>query len=980
MMRLQSNSFRMLCEFTPHCIWIVDPVSQYFLEANQAARKRYGYSRDEFLKMKVADIHHPDDHERLRETLTASHGPKQRTTRFKHKSKGGELFEAEVVCRPMEYDGRRAFICVAAEIADLKRTAEELRGAKELLSTLVESAPVVFFHINADGVFTLSEGAGLAGLGLKPGEVVGKSALEVYKHNPDIVRNVQRALSNEAFVAASESNGRVFETHYSPDRKGGTIGVAVDITERRALQDQLSVVVANSPLMIFQTDEKGIVTLSDGKTQEFVGRKPGEAIGKSAFELYKDNPVIVKNLRKALAGEAIKCRVEIRGRVFESQVLPQKMNGKVTGVIGVTLDVTDRHKAETLQQLHSSAMAASMDGIAIQAPDGTFLYVNEAHRKIYGYASASELVGKNWRTLYGQDELRRIEQDVLPEILRSGCWRGETLARRKDGTEFRQDLSITVLPDGGMICAARDLTERVRGEHIQHQLFGAMEASMDGICIQAQDQSIRYANTAFARKYGFDSPGELAGKDWRELYPEDEVRRLETEVLPTLRRHGAWRGETVGLHTDGTRFLVEVSLTLLEGGGAVNITRDITERKRAEEERSRLLACEKSARSEAEQASRAKDEFLAILSHEMRTPMTAMLGWTWLLKTGSLDEPGKAKALETVHKNMQQLSQIIEDLLDVSRIVTGKLRLNAQLIDPRAVVEAAVENIRPAARAKSIQVDLVCEPSHGPVLGDPDRLQQAVWNLASNSIKFTPEGGRLSVALRKTGTKVEIVLSDSGQGFSSEYLPYLFDRFRQAEEPLTRTYRGLGLGLAIVKLLVEAHGGTVEAASPGIGRGSTFTIRLPVPAVRTDARPDSQDDGHIKAGSLPSLRGIRVLVVDDEDEPRDLASAILRQCGAEVRTAATAAQALQAFKDFRPDVFVSDISMPGEDGLSLIRKIRALEHGRGVPAAALTASSRVEDRTRVLLAGFQIYVSKPVEPVELAAVVGNLAGRTLKAS
>ncbi|MBI5244112.1 MAG: PAS domain S-box protein [Elusimicrobia bacterium] len=756
MLRLQSNSFKLLCEFTPLPIWIVDQSSQYFLEVNEAARRKYGFRRDEFLSMKISDIHFPEELPRLQAALTSPHGPKHRTLRFKHRAKKGVLLDVELTCRPMEFDGRQAYLCVVQDVTQQRMTAEALAGTKERLAKIVANAPVVVFSIDKDGIFTISEGRGVEALRRKHGETVGKSVFEVYRHNQVIVANLRRALRGEDFTDTVEEAGRVFETHY----------------------------------------------------------------------------------------------------------MPQRREGEVVGIIGVAVDITERFMAEAL--------------------------------------------------------LRRQQ--------------------------------------------------------------AAMEISTDGIHIEGKDQNLCFVNSALVRMYGYDRAEDMLGKNWRFLFDEEEVRRIETEVNPVLNRTGIWRGEAFGRRRDGTRFLQELSVTLMQDGGAIAVSRDITERKRSEEERARLLACERAARADAEQASRAKDEFLAILSHEMRTPMTAMLGWTWLLKTGTLDAEGQAKALDIIHKNMTQQAQTIEDLLDVSRIVTGKLKLETRLIDPRSVLEAVAENIQPAAAAKSIRLELDCEPSSGPALGDPDRLQQAVWNLASNALKFTPEGGVIRIELRKAGSKIEIRVTDTGQGFSPEYVPFLFDRFKQAEDPLTRTFRGLGLGLAIVKLLVEAHGGSVEASSSGIGKGSTFIIRLPVPAVTLDVPASTVSGGRVHASVLPRLDGVRVLVVDDEEDTLDMIGTVLRQCGAEVQLAASAGQALQFLATFRPDVFLSDITMPGEDGISLIRKVRSLdsENGGRVPAAALTASAKVEDRTRVLLAGYQIYVSKPVEPVELAAVVGNLAGRTPK--
>ncbi|HYE66373.1 MAG TPA: ATP-binding protein, partial [Pyrinomonadaceae bacterium] len=387
---------------------------------------------------------------------------------------------------------------------------------------------------------------------------------------------------------------------------------------------------------------------------------------------------------------------------------------------------------------------------------------------------------------------------------------------------------------------------------------------------------------------------------------------------------------------------------------------------------------------EAQRANRIKDDFLATLSHELRTPMTAVLGWTQLLISGQLDEATTLRAIETIHRNARAQSQIIEDILDVSRIITGKLRLNVRPVKLASVIEAAIDSVRPAAEAKSIQLKSVLGPEMDLISGDPDRLQQVIWNLLSNAVKFTPGGGLVEVQLSRVDACAQVRVKDTGVGIKQEFLPYVFDRFRQADSSTTRLHGGLGLGLAIVRHLVELHGGTVQAESEGVGRGVTFTINLPLSVHKEGtntageaktASPVAESDHVVDAS--PNLEGVRVLLVDDEPDQLDFLATALKQYGAEVHAVASAAEALSLFEQARPDVLVSDIGMPGEDGYWLIRKVRALESGREnrIPAVALTAYARAEDRMRALLAGFQLHVPKPVEPVELAAVVANLAGR-----
>jgi signal transduction histidine kinase/CheY-like chemotaxis protein len=443
------------------------------------------------------------------------------------------------------------------------------------------------------------------------------------------------------------------------------------------------------------------------------------------------------------------------------------------------------------------------------------------------------------------------------------------------------------------------------------------------------------------------------------------------------------------LRKNGSTFPVSCTASPIVGGGSVSgvvVTfRDETEHREEEKHRQELLAREQEARKEAEAASRTKDEFLATLSHELRTPLNAIVGWAHLLRSGQLDAPTAARAVETIDRNAKAQNQLISDILDVSRIVTGKLRLSMEPIQPGPAVEAALDTVRPAAEAKEIELASSLDPAAGPVLADPNRLQQVVWNLMFNAIKFTPRGGRVQARVSRVDGRVEIAVEDSGPGISPDFLPHVFERFRQGDSSSTRRHGGLGLGLSIVKHLVELHGGTVEADSPGVGQGATFTVKLPVlsaprPAAapaRVPALASGEGPEGRPAEPVVPLDGVRVLLVDDDADGRDLISTVLGQRGARVTGTASVAEAMDALGRELPDVILSDIEMPDADGHSFIRRVRALppERGGAVPAAALTAYARTEDRMQALRSGFQMHVAKPVQPEELAAVVASLAGR-----
>jgi signal transduction histidine kinase/CheY-like chemotaxis protein len=499
---------------------------------------------------------------------------------------------------------------------------------------------------------------------------------------------------------------------------------------------------------------------------------------------------------------------------------------------------------------------------------------------------------------------------------------------------------------------------------------------------------------------------EVIGKNLLDLFPELNERRLY--------RHYKWalEGQVRVLSQALHGYLISMPAVSAEHGfaqmqqavrisplshegrviGTLTIIEDVTERVAREAElqaqieaRTRLLASEKLARSEAERANRLKDEFLATISHELRNPLNAIMGWAHMMRLGNLTPANMERAVETIYRNAKSQAQLVADLLDVSRIISGKLRLDMRTVDPINIVNAAIDSIRPAADAKSIRLQTILDSSAGPISGDADRLQQIVWNLLTNAVKFTPKGGKIQVTVQRINSHIEIVVSDSGVGISKEFLPYVFDRFRQADASTTRIHGGLGLGLSIVHQLVDLHGGTVAVASEGEGKGATFTITLPFVGVVVNQKEDeaaqpAQRDEIISFVGLPSLQGLKVLVVDDEPDTRELIREVLKECGSEVITSRSAAEALEALEQYKPDILISDLGMPDEDGYSLISKIRALpaERGGQIPAAALTAYARAEDRMRVLRSGFQFHLPKPVDSAELVTVVASLAGRAFK--
>ena len=525
----------------------------------------------------------------------------------------------------------------------------------------------------------------------------------------------------------------------------------------------------------------------------------------------------------------------------------------------------------------------------------------------------------------------------------------------------------------------------------QIETFNKNILDHSGDCIQVlePDGRVVLVNRPGLALLEVDDPNGLVGDSWTTTWLDDAG--LARQAIDDAIAKGEGRFHAFRPTVKGTPKWWDVIVTPIRDaedvGGApatvqklVTVSRDITEQKHAEQERAQLLASERAARSEAERAARLKDDFVSTLSHELRTPLNAILGWIGVLKQQQSPET-LAKAIDVIDRNSRRQSQMVDDLLDVSRIMSGKMRLDVQRVDVASVIEEAVASAQPAADAKGVRLVKVLG-SAAIIQGDPGRLQQIVWNLVSNAIKFTPRGGLVQVTLRKVDSHVQVQVSDSGQGITADVLPHVFQRFRQGDASATRHHGGLGLGLAIVKNLVEMHGGSVEAASDGEGLGSVFSVRLPLAHV--GARPEQLAETlDLVPETLNSLLdGLEVLVLDDEPDARDVVQRLLEDAGARARIASSAGEAIQLLEQgFVPDIILSDIGMPDQDGYDFMQQVRRMDgEVAEVPAAALTALARLEDRKRALMAGYQTHLAKPVDPAELVAMVASLTGRTGRSS
>ncbi|HXL79448.1 MAG TPA: PAS domain S-box protein [Pyrinomonadaceae bacterium] len=702
--------------------------------------------------------------------------------------------------------------------------------------------------------------------------------------------------------------------------------------------------------------------------------------------------------------------------------------------VGIKRDITERKRAEEALQRSEAELTDFFDNATIGlhwvGPDDMILRVNQAELDMLGY-NREEYVGHNITEFH-------VDQDAIEDIL-ARLKAGEVLQdyearlRCKDGAIKDVRINSSVYREDGKFihtrCFTRDFTERKRIESrlaLQYAVTQILSQSRDfiesaGRILRAICDSLdwevgalwrvdRAANVLrlveichasemrtpefdkLTRTSTFEKGVGLPGRIWASGEPAWIDNVITDANFPRARvatregLHGAFGfpirlGEdvlgVVEFFSSEVRKPDDELLTLVAGiGGQIG---QFTERKRAEERLAELLDSERAARGEAERANRLKDEFLATLSHELRTPLNAVIGWSRMLRSGRLDQDSATHALEVIDRNAWAQKQIIEDILDVSRVITGKLQLNLTPVDLVTIVDAALDAVRPAMEAKEIKIETFIDSSLRLISGDPDRLQQVIWNVLSNAAKFTPPGGKVEIAVGQNIAHVELKVKDTGPGIDPTFLPHVFERFRQADGSTTRTHGGLGLGLAIVRHLVELHGGTIAVENRNDGTGAVFTLRLPLPSgeLRTESLTTAASIFKETQPEPPGLQGLRILIVDDETDALDLISMELAQHGARVTAVTSAEEALRSLAQDNFDVLISDIGMPQMDGYALMRQIRKQEDGtqKPLPAVALTAYARVQDRMRAILAGYSTHVAKPVEANELVTVVASLAGR-----
>jgi PAS domain S-box-containing protein len=639
--------------------------------------------------------------------------------------------------------------------------------------------------------------------------------------------------------------------------------------------------------------------------------------------------------------------------------------------------------------LLAAIVESSDDGIISVNLEGFITSWNGGAQKLFGY-SAAEAIGQHI-TLVIPPELHAEEEAVLARLRHGGISEHfETVRQARDGRRFETSLTVSPIKDAqgrviGASKVARDITQQKQAFETRERLAAIINSSDDAIISKTLDGIITSWNRGAEVLFGY-SAAEATGQHITLIIPP-ERHAEEDSILARLRRgEKIDHFETVREAKDGRRLDISLTVSPIKDArgriiGASKVARDITQRKMMEAEQVRLAAKERDARRIAEEASRLKDDFLATVSHELRNPLNSIVGWAGLLRAGKLDDAAKERAVEAIFRASRAQDQIIGDLLDISRIISGRLRLDVRPLQLVEVLKEAIEAIRPAADAKQIRIQILLDPSASPMAGDPDRLRQVFWNLFSNAVKFTPKDGRIQIISQRINSHMEIIVSDTGVGIDPALLPHVFERFRQGDSSASRQSSGLGLGLAIVRQLVELHGGTVHADSKGGGQGASFTVRLPTAialgAIGEEVRVHPAAQEILNMQDLPSLKNLKVLVVDDEEGAREIASSILSQAQAEVRVSGSASEALGILDEWQPDVLVADIGMPESDGYDFIRQVRlrGRERGGAIPAAALTAYARTQDRLRVLSDGYQMHIPKPVQPAELVTVVASLARR-----
>ncbi|MEJ6480836.1 PAS domain-containing protein [Nostoc punctiforme UO1] len=918
------------------------------------------------------------------------------------------------------------------DITERKRSAETLRESEERFRQLAENIDAVFWirEVSENRVSYVSPAYERL-WGLNPQELYQGQQAWVDRIHPEDRESTDRAFHEKAAAGKFDEEYRIIlpngNIRWVHDRcfplrdETGEIyrfaGITEDISEQQAAlrERKHSLAALQESEERFRTSVENMldcfgvyraVRNGQGQIVDFVTEYVNDAaclnnqityeqqIGRGLCELlpgHRESGLFDEYCQVVETGQPLIKDSLIYEDEYGKQRLVRAFDIRVAkfgdGFVATWRDITVRQQTQVAlrqsEEFKNRILDSSPDCIKVLSLDGRLLYMNTGGLCLMEIDDLNSYLNTEWLGFWAGSSREQAEEALAAtktgevSIFRGYCPTAK-------GTPKWWEVVVSPILDGSgqlerILLISRDITDRKNIELLlqesEARLKLAYKATQSGLWDWDITRNRAHVSEEYINLFGLDpTTKEITYELWLTiLHPDDRTSANEAVSHTIQQQQEQYEDDFRILHPDGIRWLAARGQVFYDAAGnairMVGNVQDITARKQAEIERDRLLQLEQAARAEAERANRIKDEFLAILSHELRSPLNPILGWTKLLQTRKFSETKTAEALAAIERNAKLQTQLIDDLLDVAKILRGKLSIDATPVNLAFVIESAIDTVRTAAVAKSILLHPVL-PNIGQVSGDSNRLQQIVWNLLSNAIKFTPKGGRVEIQLEQVDEQAHIIVRDTGKGINPEFLPYIFESFRQEDVSITRKYGGLGLGLAIVRQLVEAHGGTITADSPGEGLGATFIVQLPLLNLQPEIK---QTDELLQTGL--ELTGIRVLTVDDDSDARELLTALLAEYGAQVLTVASATEVLANLESFQPDVLVSDIGMPEVDGYSLIQQIRALtpEKGGQIPAIALTAYARVDDSQRAITSGYQRHVTKPLDPEELVQAVMALA-------
>jgi PAS domain S-box-containing protein len=1021
-----------IAETVPGILFVYDRLEQRNIYANRQITDLLGYTPEQVEAMGadvISILSHPDDLARIfayfEEFRSVPEG-EVRGIEYRNRHVNGEwrwLYSQAVVFNRTVDGVPRQILGVAIDISDRKLAEKALQESEERARLAIKVGRLGTWRYDPSTDFVELDER-MREIWGEPDDAVTLPLQRVMERiHPDDRARVANAVS--AALAPSSSgtyeidyrvvwsdgteqwllaNGQAqFEGEGVARRSNGFLGTALNITDRKQLEATLrhseqryrSLIEATSQI-IWDTRAEGEFVTEQPGWSAFTGQTFDELKGWGWLNaVHPDDQAHTTQVWSTAVALSTLYEVEHRLRRHDGMYRHMSVravpvfeeDGTIREWIGIHTDVTDRKQAEEALRQREAELRLITNAVPVLISfidsEQRYRFNNQKYEEWFGHLP-NEIYGKPLRDVLGEAAYATI-RPYVERVLAGEQVTFESQIPDQDGATRYVDATYIPQFDAhqavvGFVALVSDISDRKRAEAEQQKLITLIDNSPDFIGIASMDGQAQYVNPAGRAMVGLDSLKQVQQIKVIDCFLPEDRAFVQEHILPTALRDGTWRGEYrfrhfqtgVAIAVDYNQFVIKEPQTG-ELIGFATVTRDIRDRKLAEAEREQLLAREQAAREQAETANRIKDEFLAVLSHELRSPLNPILGWSRLLQDRKLDEKRMTYALETIERNAKIQVQLIDDLLDVARILRGKLSLNVAPVNLAATITAALETVRLAAEAKSIQIQTMLQPDVGKILGDSGRLQQVIWNLMSNAVKFTPQGGRVELRLEQFGTNAQITVSDTGKGIHPDFLPYVFEYFRQADSATTRQFGGLGLGLAIVHQIVELHGGTVQAASPGVGQGATFTVQFPL-------MPDqSAIPQKVRESKPPSgLQDIKVLVVEDTTDMRDYITFVLEQEGAKVVAVATAAQALTALDQFQPEVLVSDIGMPEMDGYMLMRQVRrrSPQQGGQTPAVALTAYAGEINQQQAIAAGFQRHLAKPVEPEALVKVIAELAQQT----